>query len=161
MLKRPRRSWWPAAIPLVLGVAWTYANLDELRQAIGPRHWPTTPGVVTESRITYDTEPAAPRLSRVHRRIVTRFHIRYRYTIGGREYSGTRLNLRPRTARPDARSLVTHYPENAAVTVYYDAADPTTAVIDASVPAGSVAEMILGGAVAAFGLWLLMRRLGR
>jgi hypothetical protein len=161
MLNKQRLSPWLAISAFVLGAAWAYANLGELRRAIEPRYWPTVPGIVTESRISHDTEPAAPRFSRVHRRIVTRFHIRYGYMIDGREYSSTRLNLRPPTARPDARSLVTHYPNGATVTVYYNATDPRTAVIDASIPIASVAQAILGGAVAALGLWFSVRRFGR
>jgi hypothetical protein len=135
--------------------------MEELRHVLEPRDWPTVPGVVTESRISDDMVPAVPPLSRAHPRIVTRFHVRYAYTIHGREYSSTRLNLLPRTGRQDSRSLVARYPINAAVIVYYDAHDPATAVIDTSIPIASAVQVTFGGAVAGVGLWFLMRRTHR
>src|SRR5579862_1034025 len=118
------RSWmlgrWPATIVLVLGVAWAYANLEELHRALMPRHWPTVLGVVTEARISDDIETVVAHYGTTYTRSVTRLHVRYKYTVDGRNYSSTQLNLWPPTAHSNPHHQLARYSSNAPVTVYYD-----------------------------------------
>lgn len=80
-------------------------------------NWPTTPGTVTESRLE-------------SRRKSVALVLRYTYTLGRREYTGTRYEdgptFLPKETLPKVQSEL---PVGSGVTVYYDPADPATAVL--------------------------------
>ena len=98
------------------------------------RTWPATQGRVTATRITVvekdmtavDEQPGV-------RRVSTRYlpEVTYEYTVGTTSYSNNRLTFGTKLmSQNDAAQVVAQYPVQRQVTVYYDAGQPQSSVLE-------------------------------
>jgi hypothetical protein len=119
---------------LVFGILWvcvlTGVHLWTLANAKAARDWPVVTGKVI-------TAEAAIELDRYSRRPMWfNPRVAYRYRVGSREFSGSRLsfaNLRSGSFKP-AAAIVARYPAGKNVMVHYDPARPHRAVLDTRSP---------------------------
>jgi len=117
--------------------------------------FPTVPGTVMHSDIT---EIRGSKGS-----VRRRANIRYRYTVDGQEFIGTRVNLSTLAlgdGTRQARTVVTAFPVGQAVTVYYDPSAPAESLLQP----GLLPEHLLVALFAVphhlIGIWLLSTALG-
>jgi hypothetical protein len=139
----------------VAGVALVLLGADEARRVSPALTWPTTAGQVDSAGISSDTVATSVGKWRNYPVVEQRFHVAYRYRVGGVEYRGRRLDLLP-ASRRDARADLQRYPGGTAVSVRYDPERPANAVLEASRPLRALLTAAVGTA-----LLLLGRRLAR
>jgi hypothetical protein len=109
----------PYAVAAVGGIA-TFAGLRMLRLAWASTRWPTAPGIVLEAWVQeiYDHE-----WNRVNRP-----RIRYRYTVGAKQYEGDRLDFYgalPTELPPPGKLVLRGLVEDAVCRVSYDPKHPS------------------------------------
>jgi len=102
-----------ALVALALG-AWAGSEALETRRT---EQWPTVPGLIEESRGTNPHKPA-----------FDQFHLSYRYAVAGTEHVGHRVRIGDEGKEGTRRARI--YPEGRKLAVYYDPADPTSAVLE-------------------------------
>jgi len=117
------------------------------------RNWPSTQGVVT--------------VSKIERRIGSIFDhrakIRYRYLVGGREYTGRRVSVVGDVSggRTPVEERASSYSQGCPVTVYYNPQNPKEAYLEFErenqplISLIGVASLIIGVAFAT-GIWPLV-----
>lgn len=122
---------------LALGIALTLPGLK-------PLTWPSTTGTIIGHRIERN---ANAQLAVV---------VRYRYEIGGTRYRGEKFShnstaLTPWHPNPEVAlgtyksdPAYTDYQKDKKVTVYYDAADPSNAVLKRGVEPSGIVALLLG-----------------
>lgn len=105
-------------LAIALGAAWL------LERAAAPAEWPTTAGLVITSEVASGTDTDGTRLYWPN--------VEYRYGVNDSTYVGTRVRaiLTRTSSDGPARRVVARYPAGAAVTVFYDPADPSSALLD-------------------------------
>ena len=118
---------------------WGWLGLRLVRRAGG---WPTTPGRILTSDIT--TVDRLGRDSFLPR-------LRYRYTVDGTEYQGSRLSFRIYTYPHRAILAAYHYPAGDLVTVHYNPAAPDRSVLDLDVGPRPWVHITLGAALCVIG----------
>jgi Protein of unknown function (DUF3592) len=117
----------------------------EIRRA---RRWPSTEGRVIASRVE-------ARRSRPGGDLSNQPFVQYEYVVGGRTYRGARVDVGERTPGSELEAVLARYPVGAAVTVFYDPADPSKALLERTLPAkafwavGCLCALILGAPVVA------------
>src|SRR3954467_10448069 len=90
------------------------AKVLEIRRA---RRWPSAPGRVIASRTEARRNHPGGNLS-------NQPFVQYEYAVGGRTYRAARLDVGEHTPGSELEAVLTRYPVGAAVTVFYDPADP-------------------------------------
>jgi len=93
--------------------------------------WESTDGLIYQSGVSYATSHPNDK-----RQKFFRSHLEYRYRIANRAHAGTRVfrNDLPYLSQQDAEALVNKYPIGTPVKIYYDASDPTQAVLQTGNP---------------------------
>jgi hypothetical protein len=94
-------------------------------RSLGSRTWQQTTCVVDSSREGRTTSKVRG-FSTETRRVV----VRYRYTVGGREYSSERFDFSGGDRGADADALVQRLTAGAGVPCFYDRDEPSEAVLD-------------------------------
>ena len=112
---------------VVVGGAAVWSGFELRDRAQRMIRWPSVPGSVTGTDIvadgTFEDGSAAyyPRIS-------------YKYVVAGKEYSSQRRSLinvgAGRFLRAGLRKTVERYPVGSEVTVFYDPADPSEAILE-------------------------------
>jgi hypothetical protein len=119
--------WIVAFIPAVIGLAllgWAFVVLQAAREA---RAWPTVTGKITASgvheRVSRDKEGDP----------YTEYtpYVRYSFSVNDRPFEGDRIAVgyNEEGSHSQARFAVARYPVGATVKVYYDPANPRSAVL--------------------------------
>lgn len=157
-----------SVIAVFIGVAGLFIlgfGLWRLARGARTRGWATVPGTVLTSntiarrvkRLRSEDDPE----DLPDTQILYLPEVKYTYTVGGREYTGDHVRLFELQVsnQEAARSVAARYPLGASVTVHYNPADPSQAVLEPG-PGGSV-WMILAAAIGCFlvsaGLGLFVR----
>jgi hypothetical protein len=129
------------AITVVCSVlaSWTIQRIVRARNRREPSTWSETTGTIVMSGSAADGRPAIRRgKDRITGRTARSRHrssdVVYAYSVDGHVYQGTRVRLAGHTrAAVTASGAVTtaeRYPAGAAVTVYYDPANPWDATLE-------------------------------
>jgi len=139
------------AFALVLGGFGTY----RYTQGRDSASWPTVSGT-----ITYSHAESSRRSGKMEYRAA----VKYRYTVGGKAYTGRRINASDEYQKNlgSANDILRHYPVGATVTVSYDPEEPGSSLLEAGVPGNTyvmiaAAILCLLGALA-IGVSALRRR---
>jgi hypothetical protein len=104
----------------------------EIRRA---RHWPATTGtVITSTTVSYKKAPGDPGYDMHDTEVVNEPRVEYEYRVGKKKYRGRRIDLGEKTSGYELEAILDRYPVGATVTVYYDPADPHTAVLEREFP---------------------------
>jgi hypothetical protein len=142
-----------AALFIVAGLLTVAAGVRQYRavQLIGD--WPAADGTI---------QSVEPFRAERRGRSITYFdalRLTYDYTVNGQPYTGQRLRLdgQPTPAESAAgRTLLDRYPPGAPVTVYYDPANPASAVLQRDPPTD---VLIAGAGLVGLGLVVAALRL--
>lgn len=129
------------SLAALLGGLWLM--FKPLRIGFASRDWPDAAGTVIESgAVSSGTNDSGERIFCV--RVV------YRYRVAGREYQGDRVSTLPAAFGEERiRQMVESYPLGSEVSVFYDPAEPATAVLEPGISGGMQACLIVYIAVCA------------
>jgi hypothetical protein len=111
----------------VMLVAMAANKALQLRRAAG---WPQAAGRVTSSRVASRHERPFGKAMRV----INFPDIEYEFSADGRKFTGQRIAIGEDTGGANIKATLTRYPVGAAVTVYYDPADPENCVLERKGP---------------------------
>jgi len=115
--------------------------------------WPSTEGAISHSAVLLSTQQTSNSTNAA----MYKADLAYRYKVKGRDYSSSRITLMDysSSAAGRAQDIVARYPDGAAVTVYYDPADPSDSVLEPGGTSGIALLRLIGWAFAAGGLFFL------
>lgn len=136
-----------------IGLALLLVGISSRKKAKAAEAWPTAPGIIQNSGLQenrhYDSEDH-------HTEINYEPQVQYQYSVMGQTYNGDHLAFGK--ASYDFRTAskkIAPYPQGAAVTVHYDPANPTNAVLETKA-AGGVVLLIIGVLFMAIGFVVAM-----
>ena len=138
-INRSRVAWFVIA----LGAVAAGSACLTIAQIMRTARWPTAPGVVTT--VSPSPNPIVVPRTRLGLPITqrSRIYISYTYRVADRDYRGSRLSAALPSSRDATRQTFAKYAAGNAVTVHYDPADPSNAVLDTDVPVPLVLEFLL------------------
>jgi len=120
--------WIIAAFALGVGSIGVVGTARQLVRRQRSKSWPVAPGRITHSEMTVETKTSAKGESTMYGA-----RIAYTYAIGGVDHEGHQVDwlddIKTNFDSP-ARKLVAKYPVGQVVNVYYDPADPATALLE-------------------------------
>ncbi len=141
---------------LLLGIGFTVAGLALGAYVVSAyagnaqvRNWPQTKGQIVHSEFVVHKAQVGPGQQRDRYGAL----VRYKYEVEGIEQTSGRVSFGWESAqtRTSASDYVQRYPQGRSVTVYYDPADPSSAVLERGVPsrfwltvAGAAIFLLLG-----------------
>ncbi len=140
-------------LPMVVLVVAAIANkMLEVRRAAG---WSTAVGRIVRSGTTAEHHRFAGEATTVK----TMPDVEYEFSVGGHKIRGNRIGIGEDSGGANTEATLRHYTVGAAVTVYYDPANPKNCVLERGVPEGiGKAMAILAGVVVVFAgiiYWLI------
>ena len=125
-----------AMFPTLILVALA-VKLREVREA---GRWPETTGKVIASRVrSRRNEPDDPDYNFSDTEVTNEPFVEYEYRVGDREYRCSRVTIGEKTSGEELEAILARYPVGTPVTVYYDPAKPTRAVLERTLPMGTMA----------------------
>jgi hypothetical protein len=143
---------------IALAVLGLRLYLQTRRKFQASASWPTAPGTITASELVESQSRETDDRGREIVNTEYRVDIRFGYKVAGREFhSGnwkwgwTAIYRNPE--KPAA--IVAAYPVGKSVPVYYDPADPATAVLDPANRQGSLVQLVFSLVFGAGGMVLL------
>lgn len=142
----------PAAVGIYL--FWTAAR--DLLRGFASRSWPTTEGSVTESSLK--EEKYVRRGGETSMILTHRWHISYRYVVEGNEYASTHVYFgglfHSYSWAWTVSNLLSRYPQDKRVTVYYNPGKPQLAVLEPGIRVGrffgTLIRVVLGVCLASW-----------
>ena len=141
---------WSSWAAIVIGVVATGSAVMGTRRASSTQAWPSVSGEILEADVVPRSGSGAP----------YRVALRYRYTVAGREYEGTREDAASGEIHDTldaARAHAMRCAPGTPVEVYYDPREPGTAVLETSAGEGIALRGAMGVAAVLYGvltLWL-------
>eukprot|EP01037_Dinobryon_pediforme_P020070 gene20070-20607_t len=146
----------PAAV-FVFAIACLGSVIPNWRRAQAQAGWPSTTGTVTEAEIVSIIKRLEDKTTETHYRV----RVRYGYSVGGRDYTGTRVwtgTRRLEISRDAAEKALAGMTIGASVPVYYDPDAPRSSVLvrdGGSFPVGLLICGLVLGAVGLLVLWAM------
>lgn len=136
--------------------------IKKLRQVRAASKWPSVTGHIlsaTASGGTVTTSHAKEDGETDMTEVRNFARIAYRYQVEGRNYTGKRISIGEDLGNDDVAGKLKRYPKGQIVEVFYDPADPATAVLERNLPEGCARAGLIGLAlvlavVAIFGFGL-------
>lgn len=120
--------WIIAAVMLAIGSVGTVGTVRQLIRRQRSKAWPVASGRITHSEMTVETKSDSKGDTTMYGA-----RIAYSYAVGGVDYNGHQVDwvddIKTNFDSP-ARKLVAKYPVGQIVNVYYDPADPKTALLE-------------------------------
>ncbi len=132
-----------AGFVIALGAIAAGSACLTIAQIMQTARWPTALGVVTT--VSPSPNPIVVPRTRLGLPITqrSRIYVSYTYQVEDREYRGTRLSAALPSSRDATRQTFAKYAAGNAVTVHYDPADPSEAVLETTVPAPLIVELVV------------------
>ena len=129
-----------AAVGVLSGLVIAGIGVNTARDALASRSWPTTRGVVEQSRVE------TIRSRRADRSKTYRPRVRYAYEVDGRSYSAERISFGDSAIglRGPAARIADRYPGGSRVTVHYSPEQPAEAVLVTGLTLGSAGVPLVG-----------------
>lgn len=126
---------------IVIGLVLLLVGIGQKKKAKAAEEWPTVQGMIMSSGLQekrhYDSD--------THRTSVTyEPQVQYEYSLMGTSYQGNSLSFGKASYNYNtATKKIAPYPQGASVTVHYDPADPSKAVLETK-SAGGTFLIIMG-----------------
>ena len=128
-------------ILLIIGAVLLIKFVRDIMMGQKSRSWPVASGTVIQSTMeTYHDTDEDGSTSTTHG-----VKVHYKYAVGGQEYESWRRTfseVRTSSMRR-TQEILARYPQGASVDVYYDPADPSSAVLETGVGSSSYIFMAL------------------
>ena len=118
-----------ALVPIGIGLVVARSKLARVRRAAG---WHATTGRVIASAVHTDRPGSSIRNPLYENRPA----VRYAFEVAGRRFEGERIGFGADGGRANTAATLARYPVGSPVTVFYDPADPTEAVLEREAPQG-------------------------
>lgn len=123
------------------------AVVMKARDVYRARRWPSTPGKVLVSETQAKIKaPGDPGFNFHDTEVENLPRVEYEYKVDGKTYRNGRITIGEKTSEYEIEEILERYPIGAEVTVFYDPANPQTAVLDRDVMDG---KLLLGCALLA------------
>jgi hypothetical protein len=115
----------------LIAIAFAVILTRKIIQARRVKKWPSTTGTIAISRVE-----ARKRVLRDagESEFVNEPRVEYDYSIGKHKYRGKRIGLAERISPMEIESVLARYPVGATVTVYYNPANHSDALLDRELP---------------------------
>jgi hypothetical protein len=114
--------------------------------------WPQAEGAISHSAVLQRMQQSSDSTNAA----TYKADVTYRYKVQGRDYSSERISLADFSSSTGrAQGIVDRYPDGATVTVYYNPANPSHAVLERGSTTGIGVLYLIGGIFAAAGLLFL------
>jgi Protein of unknown function (DUF3592) len=142
-------------VPGALGGALLYWAYTSLRRERATRRWPRAPGTITSSSVSTADSRWTDQQGDVHETTGHTPNIAYEFAVGDRKLRGDKLVLGAPTSYSrygDAEQVTRRYPVGAAVQVFHDPDDPTTAFLETGTPGGAWVLLAMGAVFFSLGL---------
>lgn len=138
---------------LVVGLFCLYGGFKEFIAARQSTDWPTAPGVISTSEVERKQST-----SRKSKSITFRAHVVYAYEVGGKTMSSQRVAYGDYgSSDPShAQEIISRFPANSQVTVYYHPHDPAQSVLEPGVAAQTFFQPAFGLVFASAGAGMLL-----
>jgi hypothetical protein len=105
--------------------------LVELREVRQASHWPSTTGKVIASRVeSHKKSPGDSGYDFHDTEVINEPLVEYEYRANGHKYRSRRVTIGEKTSGFELEAIFARYPVGADVRVYYDPANPRTAVLE-------------------------------
>lgn len=116
---------------LVAGITFTSWLGRSVILGVQTQDWPSSDGLIYQAEVSYTASHPSDKSQKFFQS-----HVEYRYRIDRRSHSGSRIYLTdlPYLSAQDAQMLMEKYPTGTPVKVYYDASDPSQAVLQTGNP---------------------------
>lgn len=116
----------------IVGLAVTILGVVQFKKALETKHWPSVDGTIITSEMSGGTKVAPI--------------VRYLYYVDDQEYSFDQVNPLKlgRGQKKYAQRVLDKYPMDAKVKVYYNPADPKSAVLEPGAIAGNYWIPLIG-----------------
>lgn len=139
----------------VIGAFAVAAGVNMLGVTRKAQAWPTTPGRIVERGVGEATTTASSRAGRYYEP-----KVKYTYSVGGKEYSGTRIDFNRAAYNKDsAEKRVAELPEQ--VTVSYDPQAPSESVLQPGGAGLPTLVIVFGGLLAVAGAAMALSNLAQ
>lgn len=149
---------------LGLGFAMATFGIYFIAYSNAARSWPSVEGQIVSVSIRTHSSIHDGRHSGAHRQRSYFPQIRYRWSVAGRSFEGRRYALGEEhedyAERSEAQRAAAQFAAGTAVEVFYDPADPASAVLDPSQRSGAYVPLPLGLLMLAVGI-AGMKKMGR
>ncbi len=129
------------------GIAGLVGYFKLRREQQASARWPTATGTITQSSVETEVEQEEDDRGRERSELVYRVALQFAYRVGAREFHSTHWNwgwTALHSDRSRAEEVVAKYPVGRQVTVYYDPAQPETAVLEPANKVGVAAPLLVG-----------------
>lgn len=139
------------AIFFLVGAIMLAMGVDGYRDGQATKSWSSTTATILSSEVREDVETSRDSRGMERTKSTYRSALRYEYAIDGRTFQGYRIKADDYGGSASrAYDAVNRYPVGAEVTVYYDPADPSQAVLEQG--ADGTAVYLFGGIGALFSM---------
>lgn len=125
-----------------IGAFLIYYSIRSRKKAESSQGWPSTVGHVTEARVSHHTNTDADGDTQDSYSPEVRYH----YSIAEQEYESSKIGFglqQSYSSRSKAEQALTSFPQGSQVTVYYNPANPSDAVLERKA-GGSTLSLVLG-----------------
>jgi uncharacterized protein DUF3592 len=142
-LEIPRTFYlWASLALFVVGAELTWYNGAIVGRELRARSWPTTEAHIVSVATSDDSTGWLEGLRTLRPAAEMRYHVSYDYTVGGADYSGSRIGMRPGAARVAGQR--DRFAVGRSFNVHYNPNNPDDSVIDARVPMTNVIGAAVG-----------------
>jgi hypothetical protein len=129
-----------------------FIGIREFVYGLQSLNWPSCQGTIIQSEIGQSRGP--------HGRTSFNPHVKYAYSVGGREYVSGRIGFHGLGGTTEAASKSTclSYPLGAKVKVFYDERKPSRATLEVGYSVANTFMIGCGAVLGCVGLWNLMTK---
>lgn len=122
----------------VVGIGLAYWGWGVLQNARASAGWPAVSGQITSSSVSHSTDSEGADSYTPS--------VGYRYVVNDQQYTGSRIKFGETSynKESEADAVVARYPAGTTVPIYYNPADPATAVLEPGVTSGSYVFLAVG-----------------
>ena len=133
---------WVSLALFVVGAELTWFNAVVVGREVRARSWPTTEAHIVSVATSDDSTGWLDGFRTVRPTVESRYHVTYDYTVGGADYSGSRIGMRPSGARVAGQR--DRFTVGRSFNIHYNPGNPEDSVIDAKIPMTNVIGAIIG-----------------
>ena len=132
----------------VVGLGVLTGGLLFIFQGLSSTKWPSTGGIIVESRGLYENGNPEGKLTGVR--------IEYSYSVEGREYSSSRISFHTEESGTVKRQYLNNYKEGQPVVIQYSPSNPSKAVILSGVSRSNVLLPVIGLVFLSVGVGIML-----
>lgn len=142
-MSSPRPRSWLAWLVIIGSALLAVASVMDLVPVAQSTRWPTVPGAIISSVDQMEIVAMGGGRSGMHPVRQRRLRLTYTYEVGGQQHQSSQVNRLADYVRAPGRHDLETYATGRSVVVHYDPTEPSTAVIDTSLPWLQCVQLVL------------------